>query len=1039
MKRGAGAGRIRRSSCSRRRWRKRGGSAGLGPGRGRASGWPPGRVAAGAAGVVLDGALLLARESPIGADWRERIARWDGSETTVVMPASGPGVRVLAMPGSSALARLRQAAEAGGAGWEAAVADLVGWGPGQCPPVGQDAALAGGLARRFVTVGGIVQAVERAIAEGIAAARAARPLAEGSPLAVEHGTRYPILQGPMTRVSDVAPFAEAVAREGGLPFLALAMLRGAEVRALLARRPAGSRAGPGAWASSASSRPSCAPSSSRPSAEVRPPLALIAGGRPDQAAGLEREGIAHVPARPLAGPARAVPARRLRGGSCSRAASAAGTSGRGRASCSGSRPSTVVAEAIDRGVPAERDQPGLRRRHPRRPVGGAGRRAGRPAGRARGQGRRPGRHRVPVHPRGGRRPARSSPRFQDEAIRCERDGAARRARATRCGSARTPFVARFDEERQRLIAEGGPAEEIREALEGLNVGRLRVAAKGVDRSTGAGSPLVAGERRRPGEPTACTCSARPRPCATATTTIARAPPRDLPTASTALLDRDDRGRRCAGRDRSRAAPVGHRDRRHVGGLPRRRRRRAVLGQHAPRASTRSPRSRRTAGTGGSITTPTRRRPTRSSRSGAGSCPTSPSTRSATACRRRACRRSSRRNCWRWRSCAAALADAGYAERPFPRERTAVVLGMGGGAAQLAMGYAFRSYLPMLDTVIPGGGHAGDRAPAEGCCPNGPRTRSPASCSTSPRAGSPTGLNLGGANYTVDAACGSSLAAAVAGRPRAGDRRGRHGDPGRRRHGAEPVHLPGLQQDAGVLAAGPLPAVRRRGRRHRDQRGRRRGRAQAPGRRRARRRPDLRRDQGRGRLERRPRQGPDRAGGRRAGPGPRAGLRQGRRLAGDGRLRRGARHRHGRWATSSRSRRSARSSARPGPSAGLRRRLGQVADRPHQVRRRAGRADQRLAGAASQGPAADDRHRDAQPQARPARRPVPPLHRRPSRGSIPTPTGRAGPASAPSGSAGRTSTPSSRHTTATRARAPASALARLAGGAAGLARPTSRPA
>ena len=45
-------------------------------------------------------------------------------------------------------------------------------------------------------------------------------------------------------------------------------------------------------------------------------------------------------------------------------------------------------------------------------------------------------------------------------------------------------------------------------------------------------------------------------------------------------------------------------------------------------------------------------------------------------------------------------DAGYRDRPFPRERTAVVLGTGGGAAQLAMGYAFRSYLPLLDTVLP---------------------------------------------------------------------------------------------------------------------------------------------------------------------------------------------------------------------------------------------------------------------------------------------------------------------------------------------------
>ena len=52
---------------------------------------------------------------------------------------------------------------------------------------------------------------------------------------------------------------------------------------------------------------------------------------------------------------------------------------------------------------------------------------------------------------------------------------------------------------------------------------------------------------------------------------------------------------------------------------------------------------------------------------------------------------------------AALDDAGYRDRPFPRERTAVVLGAGGGAAQLAMGYAFRSYLPLLDTVMPGAG------------------------------------------------------------------------------------------------------------------------------------------------------------------------------------------------------------------------------------------------------------------------------------------------------------------------------------------------
>ena len=133
----------------------------------------------------------------------------------------------------------------------------------------------------------------------------------------------------------------------------------------------------------------------------------------------------------------------------------------------------------------------------------------------------------------------------------------------------------------------------------------------------------------------------------------------------------------------------------------------------------------------------------------------------------------------------------------------------------------------------------------------------------------------------------------AGRPRAGDRDERHGAGRRGRHGPEPVRLPLLQQDAGALADRALPPVRRRRRRHRDQRGRRRGRAQAAGRRRARRRPDLRRHQGRRRLERRPRPRPDRAAAR--GPGARAAprLRAGRRLPGDRRPRRGARHRHGR--------------------------------------------------------------------------------------------------------------------------------------------------
>ena len=132
---------------------------------------------------------------------------------------------------------------------------------GQAWPVGQDAALAADLAGKNISIGGMVQAILRAVKRGLGDASKARPLAEDAPLARVHGCRLPILQGPMTRVSDVAPFAEAVAQEGGLPFIALALLRRPEVERLLEATARQARGVPGAWACSDSARPACARSS----------------------------------------------------------------------------------------------------------------------------------------------------------------------------------------------------------------------------------------------------------------------------------------------------------------------------------------------------------------------------------------------------------------------------------------------------------------------------------------------------------------------------------------------------------------------------------------------------------------------------------------------------------------------------------------------------------------------------------------------------------------------------------------------------------
>jgi acyl transferase domain-containing protein/NAD(P)-dependent dehydrogenase (short-subunit alcohol dehydrogenase family)/acyl carrier protein len=111
----------------------------------------------------------------------------------------------------------------------------------------------------------------------------------------------------------------------------------------------------------------------------------------------------------------------------------------------------------------------------------------------------------------------------------------------------------------------------------------------------------------------------------------------------------------------------------------------------------------------------------------------------------------------------ALADAGYAERPFDRERTAVILGAGGGAAQLAIAYSFRSYLPMLATV-PG---LKDKAEeilreAEKLLPEWTEDSFPGILINVIAGRVANRFNFGGPNYSIDAACGSSLAALHAG-------------------------------------------------------------------------------------------------------------------------------------------------------------------------------------------------------------------------------------------------------------------------------------
>ena len=255
----------------------------------------------GAAGVVLDDALLLLRESELPAGWQSRIATLGDADTWVLGSGWGAPRRVLGRAEFGGVQALAAEAEAIGrstpqserrAAWQAA-AGRVGWGdPGRFAwPLGQSSSQAALAAGRHASVGRLIAAVRKAVEDSSRDSAAAALVEEGSPFAVARGTSFPLVQGPMTRVSDTVSFARSVGRAGGLPLIALATMAGDSAAALLAQAADSLSGSP--WGVGLLGYLEGALSEAQFGAVIaaRPPVALIAGGRPDQAARLEAAGI----------------------------------------------------------------------------------------------------------------------------------------------------------------------------------------------------------------------------------------------------------------------------------------------------------------------------------------------------------------------------------------------------------------------------------------------------------------------------------------------------------------------------------------------------------------------------------------------------------------------------------------------------------------------------------------------------------------------------------------------------------------------------
>jgi acyl transferase domain-containing protein/NAD(P)H-dependent flavin oxidoreductase YrpB (nitropropane dioxygenase family)/NAD(P)-dependent dehydrogenase (short-subunit alcohol dehydrogenase family)/acyl carrier protein len=249
---------------------------------------------AGAAGIVLRDELALAEECSIPEPLRSRMAVMDGTESICLGESLGRRYRFCRQEGAELIRELQQfertCADAGA--FAARLEEILECGgEPEILPLGQGIAFAGRLARQHRNVAGILRTYRRQMADNLRIATTARPLAENSSFAQAHAIRYPIFQGPMTRVSDTAGFADAVSLGGGMPFLALALLRRPECERLLEQTAA--RLGERPWGVGilAFVPPELRAEQLEVVLKFRPRYAILAGGRPEQAASLEAAGI----------------------------------------------------------------------------------------------------------------------------------------------------------------------------------------------------------------------------------------------------------------------------------------------------------------------------------------------------------------------------------------------------------------------------------------------------------------------------------------------------------------------------------------------------------------------------------------------------------------------------------------------------------------------------------------------------------------------------------------------------------------------------
>lgn len=247
-------------------------------------------LALGAKGVILDSQISLFPECGLTKDQKNIFSKLSGSETTVI-----DNFRILLRKNSPKLPVNTKYSD---------IIPLLGGLDvnKNILPMGQDISLSIDFVEKYKNLNTFVSSFYEAIYGHIQQAKRQQTIKSDSKLAKSLGIKYPIAQGPMARVSDVPEFACSVVDAGALPFIAMSMTTGDAARNLIAE--SSRLLNDKVWGVGLLG---FIPTKQREEQtkyilEYRPPVVLIAGGSPALAKPFEKEGIKafiHVPSQTL--------------------------------------------------------------------------------------------------------------------------------------------------------------------------------------------------------------------------------------------------------------------------------------------------------------------------------------------------------------------------------------------------------------------------------------------------------------------------------------------------------------------------------------------------------------------------------------------------------------------------------------------------------------------------------------------------------------------------------------------------------------------